>query len=798
MNKKQKSGIILASLASIAVAGSLIAGSTYALFTSESKTNIAVSSGTVDVEATISDLKTYSGEANSLTGDPTADADHIKSYEDLGIDNGTFLNGGTAEINEITGDLELDKVTPGDKVTFQITVKNKSNVAIKYRTIISCEDDSGLFSGLEFTINENKFDGLNNKSAWTTLTEDGTIATLDCEVNLPSDAENEYQDTSCKVSYTVEAVQGNAATTDPDANVIEIDNAAQLGLFRDKVNSYIVKNDEGEFGDNGGQLTYFGGKTVKLMDDIDLGGANWAPIIWANSSANFTFDGNDKTVSNFVSERYDDINKAVGFFAYATGATIKNLKIDNATINGVNHSGAVVGSALCTKIENCHVSNSTITSSYLNGDDGDKAGAIVGYLSAEPGAHVSGSSATNCTVKGYRDIGGLVGYLNTNAGSTTSTAYVTGNSATYITLVNDRSNNYKSYITDTQFDVNEVVGEQAILEGKTAPLSLVDSNTVENVTTKIILADGFTKVSESKYEISNANGFDYWANSVNNKTSYANATIKLTADIDYGGNEFTPINLYQGVDNSNMVFDGDNYTISNIKIVDNTGGHNLGIFKAVGSAITIQNVTFDKIVVDGRSLAGEGYKNFVGIVMGCTYSKSTFENVKVTNSEVHGYGKIGIFIGCAADPGTSLSFKDCTLSNNTISGEYNMGCLIGLYQRNITTNEEYVTIDNVSITDITVKSNRVNATYKEPIELNATITCEESVKQTKPTCLGHDETISGQYAYYDGYYWGFYAEYYVSYGTSSHDCKAVYNGTDILIANSEKIVNSSNHTNPTN
>ena len=73
MNKKTKRGIILTSLASIAFAGSLLAGSTYALFTSESKTDIVVSSGKVDVKATIDTLKTYSGKANSLAGDPETD-----------------------------------------------------------------------------------------------------------------------------------------------------------------------------------------------------------------------------------------------------------------------------------------------------------------------------------------------------------------------------------------------------------------------------------------------------------------------------------------------------------------------------------------------------------------------------------------------------------------------------------------------------------------------------------------------------------------------------------------------------
>ncbi len=477
MNKKQKSSIILASLASIAVAGSLIAGSTYALFTSESKTNIAVTSGTVDVTATILDLKTYSGV--NLTGDATTDT--ISETAEAG----KFTNGGTATLSDNT--LTLDKVTPGDKVTFTIKLENKSNVAIKYRTVITCEEDDGLLSGLEFTIGGTSFDGLKNKSVWKELSANETIEdnSLDCVVNLPSSAGNTYKEKTCKVSYTVEAVQGNAATTNPDENVIEIDNAAQLGLFRDSVNKE--------------EYSKYIGKTVTLTNDIDLDGAEWTPIAWAKQSE-FTFDGNEKTISNFKVNVGTDGTKPAGFFACASCITIKNLTIDNATIVGTNHVGAITGNGLCTKIENCHVTNSDVVSStWLKPDgkydDGDKAGAIVGYLSAEPGAHVSGSSATNCTVKGYRDIGGLVGFLNTNEGASKTTAYVTGNSVKNTTILNDRSNNYKSYTNNTEYDANEVVGEQAILKDKTAPLSLVDNNTCDNVSIKVINNNEYVSLS---------------------------------------------------------------------------------------------------------------------------------------------------------------------------------------------------------------------------------------------------------------------------------------------------------------
>lgn len=78
----------------------------------------------------------------------------IKKSIEYGLLNGQFMNGGTAEIDGTSSDLVLTKVTPGDKVTFTINLKNNSNVAVKYRTIISCKDDDGLFNGLEFTVGE--------------------------------------------------------------------------------------------------------------------------------------------------------------------------------------------------------------------------------------------------------------------------------------------------------------------------------------------------------------------------------------------------------------------------------------------------------------------------------------------------------------------------------------------------------------------------------------------------------------------------------------------------------------------
>ena len=194
MKKRTKLSLVLSSLAAIAIAGATMAGGTYALFTSESKVNIAVSSGKVDVTATVSDLKTYSGV--DLIGDPLTDS--IAQTDVVGI----FTNGGTAKIEGDT--LKLAKMTPGDKVTFKIDIKNNSNVAAKYRTVVS-GDESELFDALEYDLG-----GASGEtySAWSSVED----KTLECSVVLPSDASNDLQDLECSIKFAVEAIQGNAQT----------------------------------------------------------------------------------------------------------------------------------------------------------------------------------------------------------------------------------------------------------------------------------------------------------------------------------------------------------------------------------------------------------------------------------------------------------------------------------------------------------------------------------------------------------------------------------------------------------
>ena len=181
-----KKKIILSSILTIALCVALIAGSTFALFTSESKVNIAVTAGKVDVKATIdsASLKTYSMDVEQAVG--------------------TFENGGTAVIDDATATLNLELVTPGDKATFEIDVVNTSNVEFQYR--FKWVVDGELAGGLVATVDDAAL--TSNATDWA-VWDKGDGYTMKVAVELPVEAGNEYQGKTAAISFTIEAVQGN-------------------------------------------------------------------------------------------------------------------------------------------------------------------------------------------------------------------------------------------------------------------------------------------------------------------------------------------------------------------------------------------------------------------------------------------------------------------------------------------------------------------------------------------------------------------------------------------------------------
>ena len=224
MKGKKKS--LLTSLLAIVLCLSLITGSTFALFTSTDKVDITVKSGKVKISATVDDLKLYSAtieETEDVAG-TIETGNHAATYyyegvDEIGVDEkGYFTNTGTAEYHttgEKKGTLELDRVTPGDKVTFKVGLTNSSNVNIKYRVVVTVTSGLKLFRALKVKIDGSNLTGVSRTGNWTSLEANGTINDIPVEIYMPIDLDGEeYMDISTAMNITVEAVQGNAKTTD--------------------------------------------------------------------------------------------------------------------------------------------------------------------------------------------------------------------------------------------------------------------------------------------------------------------------------------------------------------------------------------------------------------------------------------------------------------------------------------------------------------------------------------------------------------------------------------------------------
>ena len=244
----------------------------------------------------------------------------------------------------------------------------------------------------------------------------------------------------------------------PDAvnGVIEISTAEQLAAVAQYVNTY---ESENEFS--------YAGVTIKLVIDIDLNNLDWTPIgsmeeYPGGSGFSGIFDGSGHTIYNLkVSVTGEE---AAGLFGgINSGSEVKNLTIKNVNITSNRWAGGIVGYAGDNnekiKITNCRVEGGTITGAteFVEAeekyDNGDKIGGIVGYICGA--VDVDGCSVKNVTIKGYRDIGGIVGFANDGVSVKNNTIEEN------VVVTVDNTHNYKNYETSAEHDAGSIIGEKS-------------------------------------------------------------------------------------------------------------------------------------------------------------------------------------------------------------------------------------------------------------------------------------------------------------------------------------------------
>lgn len=217
----------------------------------------------------------------------------------------------------------------------------------------------------------------------------------------------------------------------------------------------------------------FKGETVKLAADITMTKA-WTPIgLGGQNDPTFmgTFDGQGYTISNLTVEAAE----YPAFFGRKYCGDVLNVKFDKATVTG-NHYGAVIvgwtddtnytwdGAKEKFKIHGCEVTNSTVTLSPeytgTKWDNGDKAGAIVGYAYS---ITVSNNKVSNTTITGYRDLGGVVGAAIASGECFTT---VSGNEVgENVIIVVDNSLNYKNFTEAASYNLGSVWGRNEATNG---------------------------------------------------------------------------------------------------------------------------------------------------------------------------------------------------------------------------------------------------------------------------------------------------------------------------------------------
>lgn len=506
------------------------------------------------------------------------------------------------------------------------------------------------------------------KTAATTLIIEATAKVDNLVVNAGA----------TKIYGEVGTISGDAAA---DA-AYYVKDLAGLQALRDAVNSGVSYKD----------------KTIYLEEDIDLSSiADWEPIGSTDHNFSGIFDGNGKTVSNLTIE-YNSPEKAhQGLFGTIASATVQNINVNNVNIN-VQSSGsgaaAVVGySAGSTKVLNVNVKNVTIRANRWGGgvangyatiqncssdnvdillvpnvkddsfDNGDKGGGIVGWH-GEGAIEISGNTANNVTIRGYRDIGGITGIAHNNN-------IVKNNTVTNSTIIRDA---FTNAYADESKNAGKVIGRyySAVTEEGN-----VAGDDVEVIG---LFADGINEDESGILHILSKTGFESFRNLVNASNGaaiYSGKTFVLDTDIDLNNEEWTPIGFKADSRSFVGTFDGNDHTIANLYI-NVSGAISGGLFGA-DDGCTIKN-----LVIDGAEIHNVTSHSASGtaVVLGANQNiATTIENVTVKNAKVYGNRRVSAIAGYYKGTITGCTVENvelvATVDELSGAGKYDNGDKVG-------------------------------------------------------------------------------------------------------------------------
>lgn len=408
----------------------LLLGLTLAWFT-DTVTNKGnkIESGTLDIEVAAAPLDP-SGTTYTVAG--------LNGGNPFGFDAPVNVEGDTAApiISET-------KWEPGQSNAKLVTVINKGALAAKVKLQFKSAD-FGLENALWFDfiqVHNGIVGGSFVKRPMSSLNAladqrefpiaPGGSVSFILAYGMDETAGNEYQDASYEAIVNVVATQG---TSEMDGFGSDQYDATASYPWNDATVTPVVPDESGIYNPGtAAELAWISqevgngnlaGKpiTIKLQQDIDLAGIEWAPI-GAEDGKVFmgVFDGNGHTISNLkVNQNYASFydNRGIGLIGYAENATIKNLKIENCSMSGRYGVSAVVGTgASPLTFENIEVLSGTVLSDQnVPGEIARVAGGILGQGWGSTGSTIvfrNCVNSANITVNKWH-AGGLWGSITTD------------------------------------------------------------------------------------------------------------------------------------------------------------------------------------------------------------------------------------------------------------------------------------------------------------------------------------------------------------------------------------------------
>jgi len=494
-----------------------------------------------------------------------------------------------------------------------------------------------------------------------------------------------------KGDYEIELADGVVANSALD--VYKVYNANGLKWIASKTNSVHTYTYE-EYP--------FTGKTVKLMNDIDLGGEEWTPIANYRFSATlFTgvFDGQGHTVSNFkITARTegDDNKSAYGFFGNVDG-TVKNLTVENAYVNDYAYTAALIGRLNGGTVENCHVKDSEVICGYW------QAGALVAQQNGP--ATIIGCSVSDTTVTSASAVGLLSGVVSGDSDDDVD-SFVYKNCTVKDSAVIQNGSFGAGY--DVLFgslfasiDLGKDVAyidnckvENTTVKGKlAAPISgeILSKTYIDG---KLYIADGLAQDEETKaFYVSSGAGLAYlnanWNSIANNKAT----VINLTADIDFTGYTWAPLDSHADLKTELDEINGNGYTISNLTV---NGQAMFKRFAGTGDVV-IKNITFDNANVNSTGLNAS-------ILVGQSYQNVLLDNVDVKNSSITGSYKVAPLIATLynENPASTVTatLKNCDVSDCTVKATTFDFCTAGMVSFVYAEDGESIEFENCTVTNV--------------------------------------------------------------------------------------------------